>query len=204
MKRATTTAMGLAALVAMLALGAFSAGSASAHEFLWTGPLPGLLLVLSTNTQVFEVVPGLFQVKCKHFIGHGILSNGSSMAIKTSKITGHYFECEVTGGSKAEISEVEYELNAEGTVGVIGKPIVISALGAAKCSVKVNNGAPNNKLSSLTFLNLSSDLLVHVNVSKITSLGSGGVCGTAGVEQTEGTYVGLLLSLVDSGTLQWD
>jgi len=208
MRRTTTTAMGLLSLV--LVLGVFSAGSASAHEFLLTGPLPALVLVLSDNTQIFEVVAGTFQIKCPHFIGHGILSNGSLMTGTTGKISGEYpGKCEVTGGSKATISPVEYELNANGSVSVINKTITIAAGSPANCSVLVHPDARNQNLTTLLFLKdpaaPTSALLVHVAVSGIHSLSTGGVCATGGITlHTEGTYTGLLLVRIDGGTIQWD
>lgn len=203
MKRTTKAVTGLVALTAILVLGVFSAGSASAHEFLWTGPLPGLLLILSDNTQVFHVTSE-FAINCKHFGGHGILSNGSSMSIATGKITGKYSSCKtMPGEATATISPVEYELSASGTVGVIGQPIVIT-IASLNCSVKVSNGGPNGSLSQLLYLNQTSDLLVHAEVSGIHSIGSGSSCGPAGKEQTEGSYFGLLLVWVDGGTIRWD
>jgi hypothetical protein len=66
MKRITTTAMGLAALVAMMVLGVFSAGVAQAHTFLWTGALNSLLLILADGPQLFFAEEGGGAVECKH------------------------------------------------------------------------------------------------------------------------------------------
>jgi hypothetical protein len=201
MKR-TTTATGLLTLLAMLVLGAFSVGAASAHDFSWTGPLPGLVLVLSDNPQVFEAAAGL-TVTCQHFGAHGLASNGNLMTIKTIKVTGQYSSCKATGGLGATVTTAEFEISAEESVAVVGKPIVITIL-AAGCSLKINNGPPNNNLSKILYLNQpGGDLLAHVEIGKITSLGSAEPCGVAGVEKTEGTYRGLLLAKIDGGTLRW-
>jgi hypothetical protein len=205
MKRITTTATGLVALVAMLALGMVSAGSASAHEFLYTGPLPVLLLILSDNKQVFEVVPAGLAISCPHFRGH-ILFSGSTMHGTTAKVTGEYpGKCEVTGGSKATISPVEYELSAEGTISVLNT-ITITAGSPALCSLLVEP-ATNKNLSTLLFLKDPAAptlaLLVHVAVGGIHSVGTNGTCATGG-QHTNGTYFGLVLVWVDGGTIQWD
>jgi hypothetical protein len=202
MKR-ISTATGLLTLVAMAVLGVFSVGSASAHSFLWTGPLPGLVLVLSDNPQVFTVEPKGLAVTCKHFGGEGIASNGKGMSVKVITVTGKYSKCEATGGFVAQVSDAEYELSAEESVAVSGKPIVITfpALG---CSLKINNGAPNNNLSKIRFLNEGSNILAHVEIAGITSLASGEPCGPAGVEKPNGEYTGLLRASLDGGTIKWD
>ena len=206
MKRVTTTALGLAALVAMLVLGVFSAGSASAYLFLWTGPLPALILILNDNNQIFQPVPGAgaFTVTCRHFRGHGIASNGIWMNATEITISGVYSKCEATGGLNVNITPVEYLIGANGLVGIVGKPIVLTIPGAG-CSLKINNGGANASLFLLLYLNQpSGDILVHAEVGGIHSKGSGGACGEAGVENTEGTYVGLFLVSIHGGTIKWD
>lgn len=209
MKRAMT-AMGLGTLAVMAVLGVFSVGSASAQTlflFLWTGPLPGLLLFLNDNLQIFHPIGGAsFEVFCEHFGGHGILSNGSAMWQSTGKITGKYSKCKATGGFTANISEVEYELNAQGSVAIL-KPIEISVLSLG-CSIKVESSAEgqNTHLLELLFLNLPTDLLVHVAVSGIhATFSNEKACGITGLGllHSDGTYTGLLLAWVDGGTLQW-
>ncbi|HEX5853886.1 MAG TPA: hypothetical protein VFY36_12440 [Solirubrobacteraceae bacterium] len=206
MRRATTTAMGLVALVVMLVLGVFSAGSASAQLFLYTGPLPALILVLNDNNQIFTVEPAseiAFQITCRHFRGHGTTPIATMKAASVI-IIGTYSKCEATGGIPATVTPAEYEIGADGSVSVL-KSIVITVAGAAKCSVKVNSGGPNDHLLLLLFLNNpSGDILAHVEVSGIRSLSSGGVCGGAGVEKTEGTYFGLLLVWAHGGSIKWD
>ena len=201
------TATGLLTLVAMIAVGAFSTGSALAGGgpnsfFLWTGPLPGLVLVLSTNPQIFEAVSGT-EINCKHFRGHGILSNGKAMTAKGITLTGIYSSCTAAGGAVgAEVTPVEYLVSADGSVAV-DKPIVIT-IPELGCSLKINNGPPNNNLRLILYLNEPKAILAHVEVKGINSLSSGGLCGEAGVEKTEGTYRGLFLVSVHGGSIQWD
>jgi hypothetical protein len=205
MKR-TLTATGLLALVAVISAGVFSTGSALAGGgpnsfFSWTGPLPGLLLVLSLNTQIFKATAETV-IECKHFRGHGFATNGNAMTAKSTIVTGMYTSCSAAGIG-AVVSPAEYSINADGSVEVRGKPIVVT-IPSLGCSLKINNGAPNNNLRLLLFLNeFNTAVIVHVEVGNITSLGTGGACGPAGVEKTEGTYRGLFLVSVHGGTIQW-
>ncbi len=205
MRRVTTTAMGLVALVAVLLLGVFFAGSASAHLFLYTGPLPTLLLLLSDSAQIFSFVPEGLQISCPHFLGH-ILFSGGTMWGLTTKVTGDYpGKCTMTGGSKLTFSPVEYELNADGTISIL-KTITITAGSPASCSFLIEPTAANQNLSSLLFLKdplNSSALLAHVAVGGIHSKGTNGLCAEGG-EHTNTTYFGLILVRVDGGNVTWE
>jgi hypothetical protein len=205
MKR-TTTATGLLTLLAMFVLGAFSAGSASAvSQFLWTGPLPGLVLILNDNKQVFQTEPGGLIVECEHFGAHGIASNGVAMTAKEITITGLYTKCKAAG-TGATVTPVQFLIFASGLVSVVGAPIVITSP-TGGCSVKINNGGANENLEALRYLvdpSNAAALLVHAEVVGIHSTGSGGICGTAGVEKTNGSYKGLFLAFLDGGSIRWD
>jgi len=199
---------GLLAAVALIVLSAFAAGSASAvPQFLSTGPLPGLLLILGANKQFFSTNPGGASFECEHFRAHGSATNGQAMTAKEVIVTGVYSKCKTVGGLTAIVTPVEYLLTAEGTVSVIGKPIVIT-VAAAGCSIKVRNGSTNENLKTIRYLPDGANpgaILVHAEVTGIHSEGSGGpVCGEAGVEQTTGEYRGLFLVFLDGGTIKWD
>jgi len=198
------TATGLSALAAMLVLGAFAGSAFAVPQFLWTGPLPGLVLVLSTNPQVFTAAAGL-EIICQHFGAHAIASNGKAMTTKEFTLTGLYSNCKTEGAVKtgATVTPAEFLINADGSIAVL-KSLVITVPEFINCSLKVIGGAPNNNLKTIKFLNNPSDLLAHVEVINIESLGSGGACGEPTVAKTEGTYRGLLLASVDNGTLRWD
>jgi len=208
MKR-SITATGLLSLVAMILVGVFSTGSASAvSQFLWTGPLPGVVLVLSTNTQFFQAIPGGAPIECAHFGARGLASNGKAMTTKEITLIGTYSKCKAAGLFSATVSTAEYLLNANGSVAVVGSPIVVT-VPELNCTLKISasaNGAgPNSNLNTIKFLNEPQSILAHVEVIEgIISLSSGGECGKAGEEFTKGTYRGLLLASVDGGTLQWD
>ncbi len=208
MKRMTTTAMGLAALVMMLALSAFSAGAAQAHLFLWSGSLPALLLILNEGLQKFQAtLPSGPVVTCKHAYFHGLITEARQLTVK---VVGEYTKCEAFGKSTGvKVSTAEYELNADGTASVL-KPITIEAAGA--CKIDIASGS-NQNLSTISYLlDIFSPeihrLLAHADVEKITStvlsLGGGeGLCGVLG-ESKEGVYHGLLLAWVHGpGNLLW-
>jgi hypothetical protein len=198
--------IGLLTAVALVVLGALSAGSASAvSQFLLTGPLPGLVLILNDNKQVFQTEPGGLIVECEHFGAHGIASNGLAMTGKEITVTGLYTKCKAAG-TGASVTPVEFLIFASGLVSVVGKPIVITSP-TGGCSVKINNGGLNENLEALRYLvdpSNASALLVHAEVEGIHSTGTGGICGTAGVEKTNGSYRGLFLAFLDGGSIRWD
>jgi hypothetical protein len=205
MKRTTATIMGLAALVVMLALSAFSAGAAQASLFLWTGSLPALLLALAQGQQKFQLFAGGPIITCKHAHFHGTITEERS---EKQVVIGEYLTCEAFG-SKVKVSPAEYELKANETVKVL-KPITIEA--ALLCKVVVLTTG-NENLSRIRYLKdiLSTELprlLLHAEVENITSdttnLGGGeALCGTPGEHKT-GIYRGLLLVWAHgAGALLW-
>ncbi|HEX5851499.1 MAG TPA: hypothetical protein VFY36_00245, partial [Solirubrobacteraceae bacterium] len=151
-----STATGLLTLVALVVLGAVSAGSALAgggpnSYFLWTGPLPGLVLVLARNAQVFKATPEL-EISCKHFSAHGIASNGKAMTAKEITLVGTYTGCEAPAiKQEALVSPAEFLVNANGSVAIIKKPIVVT-VHALGCSLKVNSDAANGNLRLLLYV----------------------------------------------------
>jgi hypothetical protein len=189
----------------MILVGVFSTGSALAGGgpnsfFRWTGPLPGLVLVLSDNEQVFHAETGGAAFECEHFGAHGIASNGKAMTTKEITLRGLYSKCFVLGSIPTLVSPAEFLLNADGSISIL-KAIVIT-VHELKCSIKVSASPPNTNLRLLLFLNQKEDLLAHVELGKLVSLSSGEPCGAPNVEH-EGDYRGLLLAFVDGGTLQW-
>ncbi len=207
MKR-TITATGSLALLVLFALGAFYAESAPAGGgpnslFLWTGPLPGLVLVLSDNPQVFHFNDP-FTFTCQHFAAHGVISNGKAMTGKEVTLAGQYTSCEDTNMAQPVIvSPVEFLLNADGSLAIVNKPIVLT-LPALGCSVKINNGGPNSNIRLILYLNRPKDVLAHVEIKGIVALASVGLCGEVAGENAEILYRGLWLISVDGGTIQWD
>jgi hypothetical protein len=215
MKRAIT-ATGLATLAVMAVLGVFSVGSASASNqtlylFLYSGPLPGLILFLSTGNQVF--VPqagGEFSIVCEHFGGHGTITTAAgTMWGTTQKVTGKYSKCKATPlGQAATVSEAEYEVDAQGSLRLL-KDISVE-IKSLSCVLTVK-ASTNQHLLLLLFLldpvGLTlHGLLIHAEVSKLHSEASSeAACGvTGGKLQTTGTYAGLILAWVHNGNLLWD
>jgi hypothetical protein len=205
-RKSTTT--GLLTLAALVVLGAFSAGSALAKGgpnsvFVWTGALPALVLVLSDNKQVFKTSATSPAIECDHFGAHGVASNGKAMTTKAITVRGTYSKCIAAGAFPASVTPAEFEVKADGSVSIVGAPIVIT-IPEANCSIKITNGGANSNLRLILYLNQKEDLLAHIEVNKINSVGSGiEPCGEAGVVKENGTYTGLLLVRVDGGTLQW-
>ncbi len=205
MRRITTAAM---ALGAILALGVLSAGAAQAHTFLWTGATPALLLILAEGAQKFTPFAGGTQVTCKHARFHGKITLKES---EKQTVVGIYTNCEAFGVKNVTVSPAEYELNANGSVSVINKTITIEATALCRIEVRPTGNANLKTLRYLVDPNTGeSRLLAHAEVEKIldfvTNLGGGeGLCGAEG-EHKDGTYRGLLLAWVDaaSGSLKWD
>ncbi len=205
MKRTATSVVGLVSLVALLVLGVFSAGAAQAHTFLWTGALPGLLLALSDNSQIFQATESFpAAVVCKHARFHGVVTKESS---EHQIVVGEYSKCEAFGKA-ATITPVEYELNANETVSVINKTIQVN-VPAIPCVIHIEPSARNQALSRIRYLidpnSEGTRLLLHAEVEKIHSriLGGAGLCGPEGLH-TDGLYRGLLLAWVHgSGSLSW-
>ena len=181
-------------------LGVSSAAPASAHVFLWTGLLPGLVLVLSDNAQIFSFEPGGVQFECNTLRMHGVASNGTAMTVKALKLIGTYTGCTAAGFSMT-VTPVEYLLSAEEALAV-EKPFVLT-IAVLGCSIKYTGGPPNSTLKTVKYLNRPQDLLAHLAITELTSLASGGQCGTAGQEKTAGELKGLLLVSLDGGTLKW-
>jgi hypothetical protein len=201
MRRITKAAM---ALGAILALGVVFAGGAQAHTFLWTGTTPALLLILADGVQTFTAEPGGGQVQCKHARFDGKVQKEAQ---ETQTVVGTYTGC-TAFGLAAKVSTAEYELNANETVSVINKTIVIEVPTAA-CKIEIEPNARNKNLSKIRYLvdpnSGGTRLLAHAEVEKIHSIivGGGTTCGQEGLH-TEGVYRGLLLAWVDAaGTLSW-
>ncbi len=203
MKRTTTTAMGLAALVAMLTLGVFSAGTAQAHTFLWTGALSSLLLGLSDNSQIFFAEEGGGAIICKHARFHGVVV--SERALEQIAV-GEYSRCEGFG-HPATVTPAEFLLSADETASVVNKTIQVS-IPSVPCTIEIEPNANNQNLSKIRYLVDPQDntrLLFHAEVEKIHSivLKGAGLCGVEGLH-SNGLYRGLALAWVDgSGTLSW-
>jgi hypothetical protein len=190
------------ALVAVLAMSAVAAATASAHKFKASeaSELTGKAL----NVHKFKTNGGT--VECKKAEPKGKSVAGE---VETQEVEVAYSECEfksILGTKKAKVSpNPKYKFYAnEEKVDVLNAttaPIVIEVEGSG-CNVKVSSEG-NGGLKKATYGNLSGGKTLEVKaaVTGITYKSTGGFCGEGG---TNGTYEGNEeVSLVGGGTLEW-
>lgn len=182
------------ALVALFALTAVS--SASAHEFEFSGTVPAAISGKQVNTQKFKVTAGL--VTCEEATPSGTIS-AKVAKIQTVKVK--YSKCEAFG-TKATITEAEYSFSAEGTVSVVGAPIIITST-TGKCSVKVDPTS-NKNLGAVKYTNKGTGIVTAAKVTGITYVSEGAtLCGTAGKVESNGSYEGEVETTGAGGTVSW-
>lgn len=176
-------------LVAVFALSAVAAASASAHEFV--ASKEGTVLDHGLNTHKFKTSVGT--VECKKVSSEGKAKSGKQETL-TEKVT--YSECELTEPFKgsATVSVAEYQFNANETVSVLNTITVKTSL----CTITVG---PQSKLSSVKYKNLTGGK-VEVNAGvKAIEYKTSGLCGSK-TEKT-GEYTGLAEAELSGGTLEW-
>ncbi|MHB8242808.1 MAG: hypothetical protein ACYDHN_12570 [Solirubrobacteraceae bacterium] len=173
-----------------------AAASASAHEFEFSGTVPAALSGKQLNNQKFKVTAGL--VTCEEAAASGTIS-AKVAKIQTVKVK--YSKCEAFG-TKAVITEAEYSFNAEGTVSVVGSPIIITST-TGKCSVKVTPTG-NANLHTVKYTNKGTSLVTKAEVVGINyePLGAA-LCGTSGAKETNGSYEGEVVTTAAGGTVSW-
>ena len=186
--------MGLA-LVAVVALGAVAASSASASSFL--AHPTGNILGSGTNTQTFNVFGG--QVTCTTATFAGKVEVLQSLHQLVHVV---YSGCKAFG-TGVEISTALYLFSADLKVSVQNDIVITSKTGS--CSVLVGS-AGNQNLDSVHYGNEGADLKVNALVKNITYTASGGICGQAGVTLSNGTYFGeaRVMSATAGGVVRWD
>jgi hypothetical protein len=184
--------MGLA-IVAVFAFSVVGVASAAAHNFeaSKTGELKGKAL----NTHTFKTNAGT--VECKKADATGTVAEPLVKETQVAKVK--YSECKAFGVN-AEVSEAEYEFNANESVSVIGKTITVKA---GLCTVTVEPVAANAKLKTVTYANLAGGKLeVKSNVEKITYKTNAGCVGGAGTF-ANGHYEGNEEVELVGGTIKW-
>jgi hypothetical protein len=178
------------ALVVAFVLGALAAGSASAHEFVASkaGTTKGKQLTV----QKFQTSSGIFE--CKKETSEGTVVAGSQkIAIETFK----YTECAAFGFG-VNVSETEFEFNAEGTVAI--KKLVTMEVPLAACEVTIPTTG-NSALKSATYKNLTGGKVEVKSLLKSMTYGTtGGSCGEPG---KNGEYNGNAEVELAGGTLEW-
>lgn len=178
------------ALVGALALWALAAGSASAHEFVAskTGPTKGKQL----NVQKFQTNAGIFE--CKKETSEGSVVLGSQ---KTTIEKIKYTECAAFGFG-VNVSEAEFEFNAEGTVAF--KKLVTMEVPLAGCEVTLPT-AGNGALKTVSYKNLAGGKVEVKSLLKNMTYGAtGGTCGEPG---KNGEYNGNAEVELTGGTIEW-
>jgi len=177
------------ALVAALALGALAAGSASAHEFV--ASKAGTTKDKQLNVQKFKTNAGVFE--CKKEASEGSVTAGSQK-VTIEKLK--YTEC-TAFGFVVNVSEAEFEFNAEGTVAI--KKLVTMEVPLGECSVTLPTTG-NGALKTVSYKNNSGKVEVKSTYKSMTYGANGGLCGEPGMN---GEYNGNSEVELVSGTLEW-
>jgi hypothetical protein len=171
-------------LLTALLVGAVSAESASAHEFV--ASKQGTTKDHGIGTQTF------LGVECTSETSKGKVHAGSSKTI-VEKVK--YSGCPTFGLNGEPISEVEYEVSAEGSLSILNT-VTVERLG---CTITVEP-AKNKGLKSVTYADESGRLRLDAAVKGITYTSSGGMCGSSG---ENGEYSGTSEIELVGGTLEW-
>jgi len=183
------------AIVAVFAFSVVASASASAHTFKATAA-PTKVTGVQTNNQVFVAKTGK-EVICKNAAASGEAKEPSE---EITAQTVNYTEC-TAFGQPTKISTAHYKVSAAGTVEIV-EPIVITVEGlGGGCTVTVSG---KQTLGTLTFANEGGKILETSNVTGIHSKPSGGFCGSATEEFTEGTYTGSIRETAEKGEISWE
>jgi hypothetical protein len=184
------------ALVAVLAMSAVAAASASAHEFVATASGETITGSAKEN-QVFTTKAG--KVTCTALKVTSGKTTGTKA--KTQVATIGYEKC-TAFGLEAKITAAEYEFNAEIGPGTPKNVKILKAITitAPLCTVTV----PVQTVGEVTYKNVTSGTKKEIelvpNVTGITSSGSGLACSYA--SESKGTYTGTSLVSVPN-SIEW-
>ncbi len=177
------------ALVAVLVYSAFAAGLASAHEFV--ASKAGTTKDKQLNVQKFKTSAGVFE--CKKETSEGSVVAGSQ---KTTIEKLKYTECTAFGFG-VNVSEAEFEFNAEGTVTI--KKLVTLEVPLAECNVTLPTTG-NSNLKTVTYKNNTGKVEIKSLYKSMTYGATGGTCGEPG---NNGEYNGNSEVELVGGTLEW-
>ncbi|MCW3020291.1 MAG: hypothetical protein JWN10_2599, partial [Solirubrobacterales bacterium] len=118
--------------------------------------------------------------------------------VKETKMVTHKEVLTYTGctgfGVTLKISPAHFEFNANGSAKLESRVIVSSE--SLACEVLIEP----QTLETLAYTTASGKVTAAANVTKIRSLGTGGMCGS---ENTEGSYTGSIQAEVEGGTVEW-
>ena len=185
------------AVLAACALSVAVVAPASASVFL-ASAIGALILNNQTNTHKFKTDGGV--VECTKVTSDGITVAFSSSSLVETVI---YAGCKAFGFA-VTVSSAQYQFLANNSVNLLNTVVITSSIGA--CSVKASS-AGNQGLGTVLYLpdpNNSKALNIKAEISGISYLSSGGICGSTG-ELHNGTYTGEVLAFLENGgTLAWD
>jgi hypothetical protein len=178
-------------LVALLALAAALAPSASAHEFVTS--TTGRVRVRSITPQIFEA--GGVVVECTGALE--TINLTTPLKSETLDVPELGYGGCTEGGQPVTVSDGDYQFKANGTVSL--EQALTITVNDAECTI-VFSAAANKALEGVSFANVSPDLHLVQELTTLDYTGSGGVCETGG----EGTLAGaLILEFIDGGTIEW-
>jgi hypothetical protein len=188
MRRIVILGVALAAVFAVVAVDAISV-SASGDEFV--SSKAGKIKSKETNTQVFKTSAGT--IECTGVSGSSEVTSAELNSV-THKEVLTFSGCSGFGG-RITISAAHLELNANGSA-KLEERVEIKPEGTG-CEVRIEP----QTLERFGYTNAGAGkVTVELNLSKIHSKGTGGVCGA---ENTEGSYSGTLTSELEGGTVEW-
>jgi hypothetical protein len=186
MKRIVILGVALVASFSLVAVDAISV-SASGDEFV--ASKAGKVKSKQSGSQRFKTSAGT--IECTEVTGSSEVSELKSVTHKEVLTFGG---CGGFGGNIA-ISAAYLELNANGSA-KLEKRVTIKPEGDG-CDVLIEP----QSLEGISYVNSSGKVTVELNMTKIHSKGTGGLCGSG--ENTEGSYSGTLTSELEGGTIEW-
>ncbi len=161
--------------------------SANGHEFITSAT--GKTKSKGTNVQKFKTGAGT--IECTGVTGSG--------EVKVTKMVTHKEVLTYTGcsgfGVTLKVTPAEFEFNANGSAKLENQVIISSE--SLACEVILEP----QTLNTLAYADESGKVKATATVTKIRSLGTGGMCGS---ENTEGSYTGSIVGeLEGGGTVEW-
>ena len=183
-------------LVAILLFCVGDITPATAHEFEATA---STTVHIKGGVQTFTFTAGKATCRSvKSVPGRNSIKAGKAESILVSQ---QYTTCEAFGTVATLLRFEAYLLDANRTWDLLqGQPFVSDT--ASKCSVLITSGL--STLKGVTYTNSGNNLKVSIQaLNEIHYIPSGGVCGTAKHEESNGSYEGEYLIEPESGALSW-
>jgi hypothetical protein len=190
----------LVCVVAMLAMSALGAGSASAFTALLSHPAIQSVLAAQTKSHVFTVESKTVTCEDVHFTGttKGLISTLILITPKYNKCTAFGFI-----NSTVHVNGCDYTLHISGVTDIncpSGRLMEILVANGSGCAIHIK---PQTGLQSVTFSNEKGKngrmgVLVTIGIKKIAVSSNGKGIGCPAATATEGEYTGT--SLAEGGT----